>query len=165
MSPEPPFSVAGMTRASTGFLMLEALLIGGWAGLAAIRRRVLNRGQVLALMALQLMLLVQAAASLISLAAGHEATEPGTHVVYALGSLLLLPLLVGLPVRLGFPPEPGAPGSDPEFIGGIEISPPGSDGDGRSADRFRAVVAALACISLIVMLQRMWITWRTGAAA
>lgn len=159
-----------MTRASTGFLMLEALLIGGWAGLAAIRRRVLNRAQVLALMALQLMLLVQAVASLISLAAGHEAAEPGTHVVYALGSLLLLPLLVGLPVRLGFPPKDGAPGTDPEFIGGIEIRPPSGDGaagDGadKSADRFRAVMATLACISLLVMLQRMWITWRTGAAA
>ncbi|MBA3743901.1 hypothetical protein [Sporichthya sp.] len=155
-----------MTRASTGFLILEALLIGGWAGLAAIRRRVLNRGQVLALMALQLMLLVQAAASLISLAAGHDAAEPGTHVVYALGSLLLLPLLVGLPVRLGFPPADGAPGTDPEFVGGIEIRPPsGADSTDRSADRFRAVVAALACISLIVMLQRMWITWRTGVAA
>jgi hypothetical protein len=151
-----------MTRASTGFLMLEALLIGGWAGLAAIRRRVLNRTQVLALMALQVMLIVQAVASLISLAAGHDAAEPGTHVVYALGSLLLLPLLVGLPVRLGFPSEPGAPGTDPEFVGGIEIGPPGGDG---SADRFRAVVAALACISLVVMLQRMWITWRTGVPA
>jgi hypothetical protein len=152
-----------MTRASTGFLMLEALLIGGWAGLAAIRRQVLNRAQVLALMALQLMLLVQAAASLISLAAGHDAAEPGTHVVYALGSLLLLPLLVGVPVRLGYPPAPGKPGTDPEFVGGIEIAPPGSTQG--SGDRFRSVVAALACISLVVMLQRMWITWRTGAAA
>ena len=163
-SGQAPFSVAGMTRASTGFLMLEALLIGGWAGLAAIRRQVLNRTQVLALMALQLMLVVQAAASLISLAAGHEAAEPGTHVVYAIGSLLLLPLLVGLPVRLGVPPEPGAPGADPEFVGGIEIAPPGADKSEGSADRFRAVIAALACISLIVMLQRMWITWRTGVA-
>lgn len=150
-----------MTRAATALLMIQAVLIGGWAGLAAIRRRVLNRAQVLALMALQLMLLIQAAVSLISLAAGHDAAEPGTHVVYALGSLLLLPLLVGLPVRLGFPPGSGAPGTDPEFVGGIEISAAG----GGSADRFRAVVAALACLSLIVMLQRMWITWRTGTAA
>jgi hypothetical protein len=89
-------------------------------------------------------------------------------VVYALGSLLLLPLLVGLPVRLGFPSEPGAAGSDPEFVGGIEIRPPGaegSQGSGGSADRFRAVVAALACVSLVVMLERMWVTWRTGAAS
>ncbi|HUR74040.1 MAG TPA: hypothetical protein VMZ00_07175 [Sporichthya sp.] len=151
-----------MTRASTGFLMLEALLLGGWVGLAAIRRRVLSRAQVLALMALELMLGVQAAASVISLAAGHDAAEPGTHVAYALGSLLLLPLLVGLPVRLGFPPAPGASGTNPTFVGGIEIGP--ADGDD-SADRFRAVVAALACVALVVMLQRMWITWRTGAAA
>ncbi len=150
-----------MTRVSTGLLMGAALLLAGWAGVSAVRRQVLNRVQVLGLMALEAALLVQVAASLIALAAGHDAREPGTHVVYALGSLLLLPLLVGLPVRLGFPSAPGAPGADPEFRGGIEIAPPG--GAAGSADRFRAVIAALACVSLIVMLQRMWITWRTGA--
>lgn len=151
-----------MTRATTALLMLAAVVLGGWAGWSAVRRRVLGRAQVLALMALELSLVVQAVASAITLAAGHEAAEPGTHVVYALGSLLLLPLLVGLPIRLGFPPAPGAPGADPEFVGGIEIRPPGAEG---SADRFRAVVTALACISLVVMLQRMWVTWRTGAPA
>src|SRR4051812_24746371 len=99
-----------MTRLTTAFLMVEAVVIGGWAGLAAIRRQVLNRAQVLALMALQLMLMVQAAVSLSTLV-GHDAAEPRTHVAYALASLLLLPLLVGVPVRLGFPPEPGAAGS------------------------------------------------------
>lgn len=151
-----------MTRATTAVLMVAAAGLGGWAAWSAIRRRVLNRAQVLALMALELVLLGQAVASAITLAAGHDAAEPGTHIVYALGSLLLLPLLVGLPVRLGFPSQPGSPGADPEFVGGIEIRPP--DGDG-SADRFRAVVAALACVSLIVMLQRMWVTWRTGTPA
>ena len=143
--------------------MFVAAGIGGWAAWSAIRRRVLNRAQVLALMALEVLLLIQAVASIASLAAGHDASEPGTHVVYALGSLLLLPLLVGLPVRLGFPPAAGVPGTDPEFVGGIEISPPG--GETGSADRFRAVIAALACLSLIVMLERMWVTWRTGVAA
>lgn len=142
--------------------MLAAAGIGGWAAWAAIRRRVLNRAQVLALMALELLLLIQAVVSIASLAAGHQAAEPGTHVVYALGSLLLLPLLVGLPVRLGFPPAPGVPGTDPQFVGGIEISSP--DGEAGAADRFRAVIAALACVSLVVMLERMWVTWRTGAA-
>ena len=152
-----------MTRPTTAFLMIEAVVIGGWAGLAAIRRSVLNRAQVVALMALQLMLLIQAVVSLITLAAGHDAAEPGTHVAYALGSLLLLPLLVGLPVRLGFPPEPGTPGTDPEFVGGIEIAPPGEGGE-KTGDKFRAMIAALACIGLVVMLQRMWVTWRTGVA-
>lgn len=149
-----------MTRALTAVLMLAAVLVAGWTGWAALRRRVLSRAQVLALMGLELALLVQAVASIATLAAGHEASEPSTHVVYALGSLLLLPLLVGVPVRLGFPPGPGAPGSDPEFLGGIEITPPGAEGG--FADRFRPVVAALACLSLVVMLQRMWVTWRTG---
>lgn len=153
----------GVTRALTAVLMLAATGIGGWAAGAAFRRRVLNRAQVLALMALELALLIQAVVSIASLAAGHEAAEPGTHVVYALGSLLLLPLLVGLPVRLGFPPTPGAPGTDPEFVGGIEIAAPG--GERASADRFRPVIAALACLSLVVMLERMGVTWRTGAAA
>lgn len=149
-----------MTRASTALLMLEALATGGWAAWSAARRRMLDRGQVLALMALELTLLGQAVASVVSLAAGHHAAEPGTHVVYLLGSLLMLPLLVGLPVRLGFPAGPDAPGRDPEFVGGIEIAQPGGGG----ADRFRALIAALACLALVVMLQRMWITWRTGAA-
>lgn len=152
-----------MTRALTAVLMIAAVLVGGWAAWAALRRRVLNRAQVLALMGLELALVVQALVSIVSLAAGHEASEAGTHVVYALGSLLLLPLLVGIPIRLGFPPAPGAPGSDPEFLGGIEITPPG--GETGSADRFRAVVAALACVSLVVMLERMWVTWRSGGAA
>jgi hypothetical protein len=150
-----------MTRASTAVLMLAAVGIGGWAAWSAARRRVLNRPQVLALMALELLLLVQALASVVTLAAGHDADEPGTHVAYLLGSLLMLPLLVGVPVRLGFPVEPGTPGTDPEFLGGIEIAQPGAG----SADRFRALVAALACLAIVVMLQRMWITWRTGATA
>lgn len=152
-----------MIRPVTGFLMLAAVVIGGWVGLSAVRRQVLTRAQVLALMALELMLAIQAAVSLVTLAAGHDAAEPGTHVAYAGGSLLLLPLLVGVPVRLGFPAEPGTPGSDPEFVGGIEIAPPG-DGAARGGDRFRAMTAALACLGLVVMVQRMWVTWRTGVA-
>lgn len=148
-----------MTRLTTAFLMVEAVIIGGWAGWAAIRRQVLNRAQVLALMALQVMLLIQAVASFVSLAAGHDASEPGTHALYALGSLLLLPLLVGLPVRLGFPAAPGQPGTNPEFIGGIGMQPPGEAAE-PTADKFRAMIAALACLAIVVMLQRMWITWR-----
>lgn len=150
-----------MTRAFTGFVMLEAVLIGGWVGLAALRKRVLNRAQVLALMALQLLLLIHVAISVISLA-GHDASEPGTHVVYAVGSLLVLPLLVGVPVRLGFPPAEGAPGTDPEFLGGIEISQTGEEG---AADRFRAAVAVLGCLAIVVMLERMWVTWQSGPGA
>lgn len=150
-----------MTRPTAALLMIAAGAVGGWAGLGAVRRRTLNRAQVLALIALELLFLVQAAASVVTLAAGHDAAEPGTHVVYALGSLLLLPLLVGVPVRLGFPPEPGQPGTDPQFRGGIEIAQPGEVG---GADRFRALIAALACLALVIMVQRMWVTWRTGAA-
>lgn len=148
-----------MTRAFTGFLMLEAVLIGGWAGLAAVRRTVLNRAQVLALLALELLLVLQALISVITLAAGHEASEPGTHVVYLAGSLLVLPVLVGVPIRMGFPATAGSPGTAPEFIGGIEVSPPGSGG---SADRFRAAIATLACLAIVVMLSRMWVTWQSG---
>lgn len=151
-----------MTRALTAVLMLGSVGIGGWTAWAAFRRRVLNRAQVLALMALELVLVLQAVVSIATLAAGHDAAEPGTHVVYALGSLLLLPLLVGVPVRLGFPPASGGPGTDPEFRGGIEVAPPGGPPGG--SDRFRALIAAVACISLVVMLERMWVTWRTGAA-
>ncbi len=152
-----------MTRSFTGFLMLEAVFVGGWAGLAALRRRVLNRAQVLALLALELLLLAQALISVITLAAGHDASEPGTHLVYLAGSLLVLPVLVGVPIRMGFPATTGAPGTNPEFVGGIEVSAPGlSPGVTGSADRFRAAIAVLACLAIVVMLSRMWVTWQSG---
>lgn len=154
-----------MTRASTGFLMLEAVLIGGWAGLAALTRTGLNRAQVLALLALELMLLAQVLISLISLAAGHDASEPGTHVVYLAGSLLVLPILVGVPIRMGFPATAGALGTKPEFVGGIEVSASGSGSGSGSADRFRAAIATMACLAIVVMLARMWVTWQSGGGS
>lgn len=160
-----------MTRFFTGALMVGAVLVGGWVGVAAFRRRVLDRAQVLALMALEAVVFAHAAASMVSLTR-HDATEPGTHVAYALGSLVVLPLLVGVPVRLGFPQSPGAPGKDPQFVGGITVGPPpgagengaGQQGPGQDAspaDRYRAAVAVLACVAILVMLERMWVTWQT----
>jgi hypothetical protein len=150
-----------MTRASTGFLMAAAVLLGGWAGVTALRRAMLNRAQVLGLLALELLLAAQAVISLITLAAGHEASEAGTHVVYLAGSLLVLPILIGVPVRMGFPATAGSPGTDPEFVGGIEVSAPGTG----SADRFRAAIAAMACLAIVVMLSRMWVTWQSGGTS
>lgn len=151
-----------MARAFTGFVMLEAVVIGIWVAFAAARRRVLSRAQVLALLALQALVLLHGLVALGSLAAGHDAAEAGTHVAYLLASLIVLPLLVGVPVRLGFPASPGSPGSAPVFVGGIDVSPPEQRGEGSGAvDRWRAVVAALACMTILVMLERMWVTWQT----
>lgn len=148
-----------MTRSVTGFLMLEATVIGIWAGYAAARKRRLNRAQVLALMALQLLVVGQSIVSLGTLAFGHAAAEAGTHVAYLVGALVVLPVLVGVPVRLGFPPSPGSPGSPPVFVGGIDVSPP-EQRDPASADRWRPALAAVACLTIAVMVQRMWVTWQ-----
>lgn len=149
-----------MTRPFTGFLMLEAALIGGWVAWTAVRRGALSRSQVLALMALQLLVLVHGLASLGSLAFGHDASEAGTHVAYLLASLAVLPVLIGVPVRLGFPAAAGSPGTAPVFIGGIDVRPPEERGSA-STDRWRATVAALACMTVLVMLERMWVTWQS----
>jgi hypothetical protein len=157
--PQPGTYRGAMTRSVTGFLMLGAAVTGVWAGYAAARRRVLDRAQVLALMALQLLVVIQGFVSLGTLALGHDAAEAGTHVAYLVGALAVLPVLVGVPVRLGFPPEPGAPGSPPVFLGGIDVSPP-EQRDAASADRWRPVLAAVGCVTILVMLERMWVTWQ-----
>lgn len=148
-----------MARSVTGILMLGAAVIGVWVGSAAARRRRLSRTQVLALMALQLLVTVQSFVSLGALALGHDAAQAGTHVAYLVGALVVLPVLVGVPVRLGFPAIPGSPGSPPVFVGGIDVTPPEHRDQG-SAERFRPLLAAVACLTIAVMLQRMWVTWQ-----
>lgn len=148
-----------MTRSVTGLLMSVTALIGVWTGYAAARRRTLNRPQVLALMVLQLLVVVQGFVSLGTLAVGHAAAEAGTHVAYLLGALAVLPMLVGVPVRLGFPRNPGDPGSPPVFVGGIDVRPP-EQRDEASTDRWRPLLAAVACLTILVMLERMWVTWQ-----
>jgi hypothetical protein len=148
-----------MTRSVTGLLIAGAVAVGVWAGYAAVRRRRLDRAQVLGLMALQLLVVVQGIVSLVTLAFGHAAAEAGTHVAYLVGALVVLPVLVGVPVRLGFPPGPGSPGSPPVFVGGIDVSPP-EQRDDASADRWRPLLAAVACLTIAVMLERMWVTWQ-----
>lgn len=149
-----------MTRPFTGFLMLEAALIAAWVAWTAVRRRSLSRAQVLALMALQLIVVLHGLISLASLAFGHDAAEAGTHVAYLLASLVVLPVLIGVPVRLGFPATAGGPGTAPEFIGGIDVTPPEERPAG-GVDRWRALVAALACGTVLVMAERMWATWQS----
>lgn len=120
-----------MSRPFTGFLVLEAAVLGAWVGYTAVRRRALGRAQVLALAVFQLLVLLHGLAAALSFAGGHRAGEVGTHVAYLLASVLLLPLLMfGL----------GIPGS---------------------TDRYRPAAAALGCASVMVVLERTWVTWQT----
>lgn len=148
-----------MTRSFTGFLMMDAALIGAWTGYAAARRRLLNRAQVLALLTLQLLVVVQGLVSLSSFAVGHLAAEAGTHIAYLMGALAVLPMLIGVPVQLGFPRNPGDSGSPPVFVGGIDVRPP-QQRDDASTDRWRPLLAAVGCLTILVMLERMWVTWQ-----
>ncbi len=147
-----------MTRPFTGFIMLEAVIIGAWAGWAAVRQRKLGPGQVIGLAVLQVLLMVHGALAAVALAGGREAAEPGTFAVYLGASIVVLPLLIGVPVSSG-----GAlkPLDISTYAGGISIGPPGPRPEGE-VDPWRTALVALGCLSVAVILSRMWVTWQHG---
>ncbi|MGQ0625486.1 MAG: hypothetical protein ACT4PP_12660 [Sporichthyaceae bacterium] len=150
-----PFSVALMITA--GALML-------WMWSAAMRRRGLSSRQALVLVALQAIVVVHALAGLIGLGFAGDQADAGTFVAYALGSVAVLPALIGLPIRLGFPPPGGGAGSAPQFMGGIDLSA-GRPGGARDAEQWRSAIAGVACLAIVVMVERMSVTWDGGIPA
>jgi hypothetical protein len=84
----------------------------------------------------ELLLVVQALAAAVSLAGGHRPRDPATHLGYLAVSVVLLPLLLGLPGRRGPAPDP-APRA-----------------------RIDHLVAALAAGVALVVSVRLHVTWR-----
>lgn len=124
-----------MTPPLTVFLTLYASLLACWALVTATLARRPGPGLLGGLVLLELTLVVQAALVTVEMLGdgGPRPAEPATHSAYLAASVLLLPLLLGL-TR-----SPGAVRS-----------------------RWDAAVAALACISLVVVELRLV---ATGAAA
>jgi hypothetical protein len=83
------------------------------------------------------LLVVQAVAAAVSLAGGHRPQDPATHLGYLAVSVVLLPLLLGLPGRRG--PSPGP---------------------ARRPARAEHLVAALAAGVALVVSVRLHTTWR-----
>ena len=66
--------------------------LGAFAVLAAgLAGRYRHRPMLLALLAVEIVLVVQAIADVTGLLGGHRPTEPGTHLAYLAASLLVLP--------------------------------------------------------------------------
>lgn len=149
-----------MARTVTSAVMLEAGLIMIWVWFSAVRRRPLNRAQVLALLALQAIVVGHAVAAVIGLGFAGDEADAGTLVAYALGSIVVLPVLIGVPIRLGFAPPGGGPAMAPQFRGGIEF---GAGRPGvRDAEQWRAAIAGVGALSVVVMVERMFVTWQGG---
>lgn len=120
-----------MIRPFTGFLVLESLVLGGWALGAALVRRRPGPVHTLALVILQVLLVGHALLDAGSLLAGHRVPDLATHLGYVVASVGLLPLLVG----------------DPR---GLQDADPG-----------RTTVTAVACAAVTVVLLRQWATWQS----
>jgi len=68
--------------------------LGAWVLVSAIRGAALERGQLAALVALELGLALQAAIALAGLALGSEPREPATSLGYLAASVLILPAVI-----------------------------------------------------------------------
>lgn len=123
-----------MIRPLTGFLILESLVLGGWALITALTHRTPGPAHTAALLILQVLLVGHAVLDVGSLLAGHRVPELTTHLGYVAASVGLLPLLLGVP-RSGRDPAPG-----------------------------RGAVTALACAAMVVVLLRQWATWQPAHA-
>jgi hypothetical protein len=82
-----------------GVICVGSLAVAGWAAVAAVRDRPPGRGDLVAMVGLELLLLVQAADSGRQVAAGARPAEPATFVGY-LVMLVLLPPAAAVLARM-----------------------------------------------------------------
>lgn len=73
-------------------VLAAGLLLGGWTGIQAYRRRPTTEAQMVGAIVLEAALLVQTAIAIGKLVCGAELDESVTFVAYSLGILLPLPL-------------------------------------------------------------------------
>ena len=77
-------------------VMVASLVMGGWCVFTAVRERWLGSGQVVALVALELVLLAQAVAAAARIVGGERPEQFGTFVGYLVTSVAVLPLAMVL---------------------------------------------------------------------
>ena len=76
-----------------GYAVLAAsLLLAGWTGIQAGRRRPTSEAQMFGAIVVEIALAVQVVIALVRLAGGTAVAEPVTFIAYSLGVLLALPL-------------------------------------------------------------------------
>jgi hypothetical protein len=73
-------------------VMVASLLVGVWCFVSAARERWLGAGQVVALIAVELVLLAQAVASTARIIGGERPEQFGTFLGYLVTSIVVLPL-------------------------------------------------------------------------
>jgi hypothetical protein len=73
-------------------VMVASLLVGAWCFVSAARQRWLGAGQVVAIIAVELVLLAQAVAAAVRLVAGVRPEQFGTFLGYLITSVIVLPL-------------------------------------------------------------------------
>lgn len=73
-------------------ILTAGLLLGGWTGSQAYRRRPTTDAQMVGAIGLEVALLVQTAIAIVKLIGGADLTESVTFVAYSIGILLPLPL-------------------------------------------------------------------------
>lgn len=73
-------------------ILIAGLLLGGWTGIQAARRRATSEAQMVGAIILEVALLVQAGIAVAKMVGGAELPEPVTFIAYSLGILLPLPL-------------------------------------------------------------------------
>jgi hypothetical protein len=77
-------------------VMVASSLVGVWCVVSALRERWLGAAQVVALVALELLLLAQAIAAAVRLIGGERPEQFGTFLAYLVSSVIVLPLAVVL---------------------------------------------------------------------
>jgi hypothetical protein len=75
-------------------VMAASLLVGAWCFVSAARDRWLGAAQVLALIAVELVLLAQALAATLRIFAGVRPEQFGTFIGYLVTSVIVVPLAV-----------------------------------------------------------------------
>ena len=83
-----------MSQSLNSAVAVYAAGVGAWALVSALRGAALARGQLAALVVLELGLALQAAVALGGLALGSEPREPATSFGYLAASVLILPAVV-----------------------------------------------------------------------
>jgi hypothetical protein len=134
------------------FVLLDAIVLAGWALVRFGLRTGLGIGCLGGLALLELMLLVRAIGELTRLVFapggfGHGFAEPVVHLGYVAASVATLPMLAALTTgdRTGAPRGTAAP----------------SDEARRDSDRrWHGVVAAIGCVAVAVVTIRMGSTGR-----
>ncbi|GAA1736001.1 hypothetical protein [Luedemannella helvata] len=80
-----------MTPALATGILITSLVLAGWALVAALRERWLNRGHLALAAVIEVAVLAQVVIALVRMAGGEKAAEPATFIGYLLTVALLLP--------------------------------------------------------------------------